>query len=227
MIDQKALNIDCMEYMGQLEDNSFDLAIVDPPYFSGPDRLGYYGQRISATGVKRKQYKKIGVWDVPTHDYYQMLTRVSRHQIIWGINYFDFQSGPGRIIWDKCNGQSSFSDCEIASISLIDSVRMFQFLWNGMMQGVSIKNGAIQQGNKKLNERRIHPTQKPVKLYEWILDNFAEKGWKILDTHLGSGSSRIACFNKGFDFVGCEMDTQYYEAEEERFLEHTRQYRLF
>ena len=117
-----------------------------------------------------------------------------RHYIVWGCNYFDYQFATGRIVWDKCNGNSSFSDCEIAATNLFSSVRMFRYMWSGMMQGKSITEGDTMQGNKSLNEKRIHPTQKPVALYDWIFKNYAEPGQKILDTHLGSGSSRIACF---------------------------------
>lgn len=207
---------DCLDFMRQLPADSFDLAICDPPYFSGPERRAFYGSRISSNGVRRI-YHKSPAWQIPTAEYFQQLERVSRRYIIWGCNYFDHIFHSGRIVWDKCNGASSFSDCEIAATNLFSSVRLFRYMWNGMCQGLSIAEGHIQQGNKALNEVRIHPTQKPVALYGWMLMNFAKPRWKILDTHLGSGSSRIAAYRLGFDFTGCEIDPHYYQAAEERF----------
>lgn len=150
-------NLDCMEGMKSFPDKYFDLAIVDPPYFSGPERRGFYGRKVSPIGVSRL-YEQMKHWDVPGNDYFQELFRVSKNQIIWGCNYFDYPFGAGRIVWDKCNGASDFSDCEIAYCSLHDSVRLFRYMWNGMFQGKSMTEGWIQQGNKSKNERRIHPT---------------------------------------------------------------------
>ena len=216
----KLYNIDCMDLMKEIPDKYFELAIVDPPYFSGPERRGFYGRKISPIGVKRT-YHKSDNWKVPNSEYFEELFRVSKNQIVWGCNYFDYQvPTSGRIIWDKCNGKSSFSDCEIAFCSLHKSVRMFRFMWNGMMQGKSIEEGHIAQGNKKLNEKRIHPTQKPVLLYEWLLSKYAKPGDKILDTHVGSASSLIACHNLGFDFVGTEIDTYYYNTAYKRMNEY-------
>lgn len=209
-------NIDCMEYMRTLPDKAFDLALVDPPYFSGPERRGYYGWKVSSTGVRRV-YRKTDNWQIPSRDYFEELLRVSKHYIVWGCNYYDFHFAPGRIVWDKCNDGSSFSDCELAATDLIDSVRIFRFVWNGFHQGRSIGEGHLIQGNKALNEKRIHPTQKPVALYVWTLQKFARRAWKILDTHLGSGSSRIAAYGLGFDFHGCEIDKGYFDAQEDRF----------
>ena len=207
---------DCLEFMRRQPDNAFDLAICDPPYFSGHERRQYYGARRSKNGVRRT-YHASPQWTVPDDEYFHELLRVARHYIIWGCNYFRFIFHPGRIVWDKCNGASSFSDCEIAATDLFSSVRLFRYMWNGMCQGLSIAEGHIQQGNKALNEVRIHPTQKPVALYGWMLTNFAKTGWHILDTHLGSGSSRIAAYRLGFDFTGCEIDPHYCQAAEERF----------
>ena len=209
--------MNCMKYMRQIPDGFFDLAIVDPPYFSGPERRDYYGAKESYAGVRRVSYGISKQWKVPGKAYFKELLRVSRHYIVWGCNYFDFRFAPGRIIWDKCNLKSSFSDCEIAATDLINSVRLFPFMWNGMCQGLSISNGRTMQGNKALNEVRIHPTQKPVALYVWTLTKFAKPGWKILDTHLGSGSSRIAAYHLGFDFWGTEIDKKYFEAANLRF----------
>lgn len=221
------LNVDCMDYMAKQPDNIFDLMIADPPYFDGPNKLGYYGATVTKTGVIRKGYKTIGSWNSPTEEYFGEVQRISRNQIIWGINYYDIKNiGSGRIIWDKCNNESSFSDCEIAYCSCHTSVRMFPFMWNGFMQGKDTKNGRIMQGNKKSNEKRIHPCQKPVKLYDWLLSKYAKKGQYILDTHLGSGSSAIAAHYFGCDFVGCEIDQYYYQAAKKRFNKETLQMTL-
>lgn len=185
-------HIDCVDFMKQVPDRHYDLAIVDPPYFSGPEKRQYYGSEVSTTKVERRKYEVMDTWEVPGEEYFKELFRVSKQQIIWGCNYFKWSFTPGRIIWDKVNGKSSFSDCEIAFCSMHDSVRLFRYMWNGMMQGKSIKEGHLQQGNKKLNEVRIHPTQKPVKLYQWIFCTYAKKGFKILETHRGSGSIGIA-----------------------------------
>lgn len=221
-----AYNIDCMEYMRTLPDKAFDLAVVDPPYFSGPERRGYYGSRTSKIGVHR-DYPISPCWEVPGAELFEEIQRVSKHWIVWGCNYFGYQFLPGRIVWDKVNQSSDFSDCEIAVTNCHDSVRLFRYMWNGMLQGKSVSDGHIMQGNKKLNEVRIHPTQKPVALYEWIYSRYAKPGDKILDTHLGSGSSRIAAYDAGLDFVGCEIDPDYFKAQEARFQAHAAQGNLF
>lgn len=221
-------NVDCMEYMKGLLDNAFDLAIVDPPYFSGPDKLGYYGERTSKTGVTRGAFKKTKEWEVPGEEYFVELKRVSKNQIVWGVNYYSIENlGSGRIIWDKCNEASSFSDCEIAYCSCIEHVKKFTYMWNGMMQGKSIEQGSVQQGNKNLNEKRIHPTQKPTKLYIWLLQTFAKPNFKILDTHIGSGSIAIACHDMNFDLVGCELSEHYFELAKNRIEDYQKQLRLF
>lgn len=216
----KLYNMDCMDGMKQFPDKYFELAIVDPPYFTGPEKRGYYGRAISPIGVQRV-YKKSNEWRVPGKEYFEELMRVSQNQIIWGCNYYDYHFPPGRIIWDKCNGKSSFSDCEIAYCSAHDSVRIFRYMWNGMMQGKSIEEGHIQQGNKKLNEKRIHPTQKPVNLYKWLLQKYARPEYKILDTHVGSASSLIACIHLGFEFVGFEIDEHYFDEACKRICKET------
>lgn len=221
-----AYNMDCMEAMREMPDGAFDLAVVDPPYFSGPERRGYYGCRISKIGVHR-DYPISPQWEVPGPEYFKELKRVSKHYIVWGCNYFKFAFPSGRIIWDKCNESSSFSDCEIAATDIFNSVRLFRYMWNGMMQGKSVAEGHIQRGNKAKNEVRFHPTQKPVALYAWIFQHYAKPGDKILDTHLGSGSSRIAAYDAGLDFTGYEIDPDYFKAQEERFAAHTAQMSLF
>lgn len=218
---------DCMDFLPQMASQSFDLAIVDPPYYSGPERRQFFGSNVSSIGVARRKYPKTEKWVPPTEEYFTELRRVAKFYIVWGCNYFDYIFDHGRIVWDKCNGASSFSDCEIAATNLIESVRLFPYMWNGMFQGKSIAEGRTMQGNKSLNEKRIHPTQKPVVLYAWLLNTFAKKGWTILDTHLGSGSSAIACYELGYPMVGIEINHIYYMAAEKRLTEHQKQLKLF
>lgn len=208
-------NMDCMDGMKEFPDKYFELAIVDPPYFSGPEKRKFYGRKISPIGVQRI-YKPSDMWEIPRIEYFKELERVSQNQIVWGCNYFTWKFPPGRIVWDKCNANSSFSDCEIASCSLHKSVRMFRYMWNGMMQGKSVDEGWIQQGNKQLNEKRIHPTQKPVNLYRWLVQKYIQQGWKVLDTHVGSASSLIAYEEAQVPFVGFEKDTLYFQAAMQR-----------
>lgn len=219
-------NVDCMAAMREMPDKCFDLAVVDPPYFSGPEKRGYYGSKESKIGVHR-DYPISPTWKIPGEEYFSELIRVSKNYIVWGCNYFDFHFPPGRIVWDKCNAESSFSDCEIAATNCHDSVRLFRYMWNGMMQGKSVREGHIMQGNKRLNEVRIHPTQKPVALYAWIFGRYAKPEYKILDTHLGSGSSRIAAYEAGLDFVGFEIAPEYFRLQEELFEAYRAQCSLF
>lgn len=216
-------NIDCMLAMKKFPDNFFDLAIVDPEYGIGASKpskkphsaIQKNGTRMS---VKNNNYKHKDWDDKPaSNEYFDELIRVSKNQIIWGVNFYDRVFGKGRIVWDKVNGNNDQFDCEIAYNSTNERIDLIRFKWAGMMQGKSIKEGHIQQGNKKLNEKRIHPCQKPVVLYGWMLQNYAQKGFKILDTHLGSGSSRIACYKLGFDFYGYEIDKDIFQDQENRF----------
>ena len=219
MLEFGYYNMNCMDGMKEFPDKYFELAIVDPPYFSGPERRNYYGRRKSPIGVQRI-YQKMNNWEVPSQEYFEELFRVSQNQIVWGCNYFTYNFPSGRIVWDKCNGKSSFSDCEIAYCSFHDSVRLVRYMWNGMFQGKSIEEGWVQQGNKKLNEKRIHPTQKPVNLYRWLLQKYAiPSEWKILDTHVGSASSLIAFAENGNQFVGFEIDEDMYSASKRRMEE--------
>jgi site-specific DNA-methyltransferase (adenine-specific) len=223
-----------MEAMRQMPDKAFELAIVDPEYgrkeHGGKKRSGWVKQKngsklfVTDAGYAKKD------WDNKPAEpgYFTELSRVSVNQIIFGVNYMPVSlPSAGRIVWDKCNDGSDQSDCEIAYNSMTDRVDIFRYMWRGMFQGKSITEGTLQQGNKALNEKRIHPTQKPVALYEWLLRNYAKQGDKILDTHLGSGSSRIAAYNLGFDFTGYEIDQDYFAAQEERYKKHTAQVRLF
>lgn len=224
----KTFHLDCMEGMAQYPDQYFDLAVVDPPYFSGPERRGFYGRRDGGILGRRVDYHIAKeAWKVPDERYFQELQRVAKQYIIWGCNYFAYPMPPGRIVWDKCNGSSSFSDCELAATNIHDSVRLVRYMWNGMMQGKSLEEGAVMQGDKRKNEKRIHPTQKPVALYDWIFQKYASPGCKVLDTHLGSGSSRIAAYKAGLDFTGFEIDLDVFMAEEQRFAEFAGQKSLF
>ncbi len=213
-----AYNIDCMEYMKTLPDKSFDLCICDPPYGIGESgEKNHTRTKLAAA----KNYKPFAGLDrePPPQEYFSELFRVSKNQIIWGANHFISrmpQDSSCWIVWDKENGENDFADCELAYTSFKTAVRKFVFRWQGMLQG-----------DMKNKENRIHPTQKPVALYEWLINNYAKQGDKILDTHLGSGSSRIAAYNLGFDFVGCEIDEDYFKAQEERFARHTAQGNLF
>jgi len=193
------------------------LAIVDPPYSDETvalDRLlAQMPGRLANAGVNRTD--SLGC-NAPTDEYFEQLFRVSKHQIIWGENWYGRYFGIGRIVWDKMNDGSNFSDCEIAYQSLNRQTRRFQFRWNGMLQE-----------NMANKEKRIHPTQKPVALYKWLLQNYAKAGDTILDTHLGSGSSRIAAYDLGFDFTGYELDTDYFNAQEARFANHIAQPKLW
>jgi len=206
-------NMDCMEGMSQFPDKYFDLAIVDPPYFADYGKENYPGSEISTIGVKRNRFES-KFWDVPDRKYFTELIRVSKNQIIWGVNYFPDMPylGSGRIVWDKKNDASSFSKCEIAYCSLHNRTEIFRYLWNGMLQE-----------NMRYKEKRIHPTQKPIALYLWILNKYAKQGDKILDTHVGSASSLIACHHLGFDYIGFEIDSGYYEAAIKRINDEKQQ----
>ncbi|WP_289127813.1 DNA methyltransferase [uncultured Clostridium sp.] len=223
----KLYNIDCMEGMKLIPDKYFDLAIVDPPYFTGPNKRKFYGRNINKLKIRRKNYELIESWDIPSKEYFEELKRVSKNQIVWGINYFDYYLGPGLIIWDKVNGESTFSDCEVAYCSMHNKTKMFRYMWNGMMQGKSISEGHIMQGDKSRNEVRIHPTQKPVNLYKWILLNYAKPGDKILDTHVGSASSLVACYEMGYEFLGFEKDNNMFNLANKRLSDVMNQINFF
>jgi len=191
-------NMDCMDYMRTLPDKAFDLAIVDPPY--GLKQAG--GQTVGKGKLKNRIFTngKIDRWDVPpTEEYFSELFRVSKNQIIWGGNYFKLPPTRCVICWDKVQPWWNFSQWEMAWTSFPYPAKLFKF--------------------DNRTKDKIHPTQKPVALYKWLLEKFAGGGEKILDTHVGSGSSRIACEEMGFDFVGCEIDKDYFDAEEKRFAD--------
>lgn len=218
---------DCMDLMRGAKDKQWDLAICDPPYGIGMDggKIGFSGgmerrgtTRLSIKGnvfVKKK-------WDraKPDKTYFEELFRVSNNQIIWGGNYFIDHLTPTScfLVWDKENGVSNFADCELAWSSFKTATRKFKFKWHGFFQE-----------NMRLNERekKIHPTQKPVALYKWLLKNYANPGDKILDTHLGSGSIAIACHDYGYDLTATEIDADYFKAAQKRLRQHQAQTKLF
>jgi site-specific DNA-methyltransferase (adenine-specific) len=217
-------NIDCMEGMKRYPDKYFDLAIVDPPYGIGEDGKSNHGR-----GTKKAKATKFAAkdWDKePAEEsYFLGLVRVSKNQILWGANHFldriPFSlNSPCWLVWDK-HTTGDFADCELAFTSFTTAVRKFYYVWNGYNQGV------MGRSTGPMVEDRIHPTQKPIALYKWILKNYAKPGDKILDTHLGSGSSRIAAYDMGFDFTGFEIDPDYFAAQEKRFQQFKAQTKLF
>ena len=215
---------DCMVVLATLRDREFDLAITDPPYFDGPQKSGYYGKGYSSLGIQRaKHYDSLPQWEVPGPEYFAELARVSKHQIIWGANHFADRfasASPSWIVWDKDNGKSSFADIEMAYCSMECAARLFRYVWNGMHQGQ-------YGGDKTQNETRIHPTQKPTALYEWLIDNYAKAGQRLIDTHLGSGSSAVAAQRRGFAFVGIELDPVMFLAACRRIEQAQAQVQLF
>jgi len=238
-----AINIDCMVGMSDTPDGFYDWAIVDPNQGKKMSR-----RKNRSGSVKQENGERSLVldgdyfnsdWDEEpaSIEYFNELFRVSKNQIIWGINYFPYLDvGPGRIIWDKLNGESDQYDCEIAYCSAIDRVEIIRFMWNGMMQGENISRDPVianrQQGNKSLNEKRYHECQKPVKLYEWQMNRFCNTTDKIVDTHLGSGSSFIA--NNNFQgsrkeglFVSYENHPMIFGRTIARLDEQTAQMNLF
>jgi site-specific DNA-methyltransferase (adenine-specific) len=211
-------NEDNMELMARYPDKYFDLAIVDPPY--GID-INNQSQGKGGGVAKKIEYTKKD-WDkkAPNEEYFTELLRVSKNVIIWGANHF-IENIPNAnsscwIVWDKDNGDTDFADSELAYTTFKTAVRNFKCKWSGMLQ-YDMKN----------KEVRIHPTQKPIRLYEWILDNYAKEGDKILDTHLGSGSIAIACHNRKFELTACELDKEYFDAAMKRIEAHKRQLTMF
>ena len=209
----KITNEDNMELMSRYPDKYFDLAIVDPPYGLG-DRLVKGGAKKSMGSLKKLADNKVVNWDneIPPKEYFDELFRVSKNQIIWGGNYFlDYLSKTdGFIVWNKMNGTNPMADCELAWQNIKGTTRMFS--WHHFSGEKTIK---------------IHPTQKPVALYKWILEKYAKQGDKILDTHLGSGSIAIACHDFKFDLTACELDKEYFDKAMERINNHIAQLKLF
>jgi site-specific DNA-methyltransferase (adenine-specific) len=200
-------NMDCMKAMKNIPDNYFELAIVDPPYgierFSKND--GGNSKKIKSFGDKNKNWNNIK----PKKEYFDELFRVSKYQIIWGANNFNLPTSEYFIIWDKKQMMPSFARCEMAWTNCRKPAKIFEY---------SLRNR---------KDKRIHPTQKPVALYKWLLNNYANKGDKILDTHVGSASSLIACYDLGFDYIGFELDEEYYNNALDRLNKHKAQMNLF
>lgn len=217
MLDFGFYNMDCMDGMKEFPDKYFDLAIVDPPY--GGVTKGGYMSNTSSVLAKNKDYC-LSLWDMdkPDEKYFTELRRVSKNQIIWGGNYFAslLSDSQGWIVWDKENGENHFADAELAWTSFDKATRIFRFRWQGMLQG-----------DMKHKEMRIHPTQKPIALYEWILNRYVQGNDIILDTHVGSASSLIACRKNGHKYVGFEIDKVYYEAAKSRLDAEESQMNIF
>ena len=255
MSNSVVLNMDCLEYMRTLPDNYFDLCVADPPYgagltegggcqgwfsknhqdacsqsvnveraepkqplrFHGGDRWNKYihdrPSEENGRGVGEEVRKKIIAWDVaPRKEYFEQIFRISRNQIIWGGNYFELPPTRCFLVWRKLTISESFS------------MAMAEYAWTSFNTNAKVFEAAPQG---KRGDERFHPTQKPVELYAWIFNLFAEKGQKIFDPYLGSGSSRIAAWNAGIDFIGCEIDKTYFEKQEKRFLQQTAQINIF
>ncbi len=205
----KITNEDNMKLMSRYEDNHFDLAIVDPPYGIERFKKGFGTTRFKMD----KRTAKNGIeWDSkPTNDYWKELFRVSKNQIVWGANNFEMPPTEYFCIWNKKQTVDNFATAEYAWVSM------------GLKKPAKMFDYGIHKHN---HTDKIHPTQKPVKLYEWLLMNYAKEGDKILDTHLGSGSIAIACHNLKYDLTACELDKEYYKASMKRFNKHTSQLRI-
>jgi site-specific DNA-methyltransferase (adenine-specific) len=207
----KLYNCDCMEFMKDIPDNYYELAIVDPPYGIGID-----GQKECKKGKKSdRKYHKTKGWDssIPSEKYFDELFRISKNQIIWGANYFVKRLKEGHkgwVVWDKEQHGLTMSDCELAYSSFDYPTRIF-----------------VQNRCFLLKEGSIHPTQKPVVLYKWLIQNYAKKGDKIFDSHGGSFSSACACLDMGFDFDGCEIDKEYFQNAVERLKNNVQEYLNF
>ena len=208
-------NMDCMEFMKDVPDKFFNLAVVDPPYgIDIAEKLANgWVSKAGGTKFEAKDWDKY----TPTQEYWDELFRVSKNQIVWGGNYFMSKikrDSPCWIFWDKNNGDSLFADGEMAWTSFDSPVRLAKIHWCG------------SAAKHETGQNKIHPTQKPIKLYEWLLMKYAKPNDLILDTHVGSGSSRIAAHKAGLTFIGCEIDQKYYEAQEARFKNFTAQLTL-
>lgn len=228
-------NEDNMELMKRYPDNYFDLSIVDIEYNIGASKPTKKPNKIKQKNgnylnVKDSNYKN-KYWDLKksNKEYFEQLFRVSKNQIIWGGNYYGLEGG--YLVWDKLNGGCDQFGVEMAWLSFLKRTDIVYYMWSGMFQGLNIgtdvKKCLKQIGNKNNNETRIHPTQKPVALYKWLLDKYAKPGYKILDTHLGSGSIAIACHDYDFQLTACELDKDYYESAIKRIKIHTSQQILF
>lgn len=233
----ETFNINCMNYMKKVPDDFFDLAFPDPNYNIGsskPSKKPEYVKQKNGSLLKVKNTNKYESkeWDFhPIPDgYFDEIKRISKNQIIWGANYYNYPLPGGRIVWDKLNGDSDQFDGEIAYQSFNNRVEIIYYKWSGMIQGEIVsKNINLankQQGNKKLNEFRIHVCQKPVCIYRYILEMYKDEYniKNVFDSHMGSGSLRIACYELGLDFYGTELDKDHFNDEEKRFDEFKKQF---
>lgn len=214
-------HIDCMKFMANVPDKYYELAIVDPPYGLGLDFTNKNGLTKAGSMHENKDWNNA----VPDEAYFMELHRISKNQIIWGCNYYaKYIPSVGRIVHDKelrIEGTKiAFSEADLASCSLQKRITMFRYRWNGNVQGPSIN------WNNTGEDARIHPTQKPIALYKWILKNYAKPGDKIFDSHGGSMGIAIACDEMGFDLDLCELDKDYYDAGIKRYNEHKKQLKL-
>jgi site-specific DNA-methyltransferase (adenine-specific) len=206
----QVLNMDCMEGIKTYPDNFFDIAIVDPPYGISDTPSRHKGSGTLKNRFLNRNADKFGKWDKkPTKYFFDELFRISKNHIIWGGNYFDLPPTRGIAIWDKQQPFENFSAFEYAWTSFSTPANMFRL------------------ATTRTGEKKIHPTQKPIKLYDWLIKNYGDDCQTILDTHVGSGSSRIAAHKAGKSFVGFEIDTDYWQAQEKRFKEFTSQLRMF
>lgn len=234
-----AYNECAFDLMARYEDKFFDLAIPDIPYGLNVGKMAFLkekntsvvqknGQRLNANKNKKHRINKNWDQEVPSQEFFDELCRISKHQIIFGVEYVDWKGlGPGRIKWNKGVAEGmSFKSYEMAYCSMIDYELEIDLLWSGMQQAKSISEPMTPQGNKKLNEKRIHPTQKPILLYDVIYQKFGFEGMKIIDTHLGSGSSRISANKFGFDFVSSEKDNDHFNDQELRYKNYKSQLEL-
>jgi len=210
---------DCMEFMRNVPDKYYSLSVVDPPYGSENIIGGYTSGKGGGISSQKKYHNELWNQIAPSEAYFIELLRVSQKCIIWGANHF-IENIPNPnsscwIVWNKQNGDNSFADCEIAWTNFETAVRLFEFKWQGMLQG-----------DMKNKETRIHPTQKPVALYKWLLTKYAKQGDKIFDSHGGSMSIAIACHDLNFDLDVCELDAEYYQQAVKRYENHKLQQRI-
>lgn len=239
MIVSEVHNENCINGLSVAKPKQFGLLVADPPY--GIDGYSHRKNKSRGKLTMSKDYHT-ALWDQPKPDdnYFNLAFEKSQNQIFWGGNYYGqlgtphktprrhelnewlLTHGTGWIVWDKCNGETSYNDFELAWTSFQVPTKVFKFMWNGMMQGKSITEGETMQGFKKLNEVRIHPTQKPVRLYKWTLINYYEGGG-VLDTHVGSGSSRIAAYDMDISYTGYEIDGVHFKDQEKRFADYKSQ----
>ena len=228
-------NIDCMQMLKKCPPKYFDLAIVDPQYGIGASQPS-----IKPNTVKQRNGKRLYVtsnkhpqkdWDLTKMplEYFEELKRVSKNQIIWGENYYGIFAG-GRIVWDKLNGESDQFGCEIAYCSINDRTDIVYYMWSGMFQGVycgkDLRRAWKQQGNKQLNEERIHPTQKPIKLMKRIVLGSTNEGDLVLDPFMGSGTTGVACIQLNRNFIGFEISPDYFAMAQKRINEAQAQKKL-